>query len=238
MRRIFDMRRIFNVLLVLCLGALLASPPAGAASLEGAWGLGLSADLNAPVLGLRNWYSQGPKLGIALHRVTGSKRSIELEYHYSKFTGGAIEKTAFTWGVDGNQYSSPKAKADMTFNGVAMNFVFHFPRSGQELSGEGSVPYFVFGAGFYDYRHKVSGLIYPGQKVKPLDKNKELNPIEDTRTAVRPVRPLSALRSVIELSQALSAVKFVRPIKGPMSVMELLYIHRVPARAEKSKSQR
>jgi hypothetical protein len=177
------MRRIFNVLLVLCLGALLASPPAGAASLEGAWGLGLSADLNAPVLGLRNWYSQGPKLGIALHRVTGSKRSIELEYHYSKFTGGAIEKTAFTWGVDGNQYSSPKAKADMTFNGVAMNFVFHFPRSGQELSGEGSVPYFVFGAGFYDYRHKVSGLVYPGQKVKPLVKNKELNPIEDTRTA-------------------------------------------------------
>ena len=175
--------RTFNVLLVLCTGALLASSPAGAASLEGAWGLGGFAELNAPVLSLRNWYSQGPKLGVALHRVTGSKRSIELEYHYSKFTGGAIEEMAFTWGVDGNQYSSPNAKADMTLNGVAMNFVFHFPRTGREMSGEGSVPYLVFGAGFYDYRHKVSGLIYPGQSVKPLDTSVELSAIKDTRTA-------------------------------------------------------
>ena len=107
---------------------------------------------------------------------------MEFEYHHAKLTEGKIEGRAFTWGVDKKKYLSPEAQSRLNLNGFLMNALVRL----REGSGSGVelAPYIAVGAGVYDYQDRISGLIYPGQKVAPLDPELLIEPRQDDHTAL------------------------------------------------------
>jgi len=157
---------------------------AGAQEVAGRWGIGILWNYDAPAFGLRDWYSGTSKIGGTFIYVSSPTRAVEVEYHRAEFTHGSIEEKEFEWAADGNRYLSPEASAEMTFSSVLVNAVLYSSKRGIPFSAARYTPYLVVGGGFYGYEHKVSGLIYPGQKTKPLDPDVKLEPFSDTRKAL------------------------------------------------------
>ena len=52
------------------------------------------------------------------------------------------------------------------------------------ILGQTLIPFFSVGSGFYAFNNKVSGLIYPGQGVKPLDQSLLLDPVSDNQVSI------------------------------------------------------
>lgn len=175
--------RNITILIVSCL--LLTASSSGLA--EGVienWSLGGFGGYNQPILGLNNWFSGNVKFGITAGYVFKPGLELELEYYHTKYTDGKITKKTFVWGVDRKAYKSPQAQSDMTFNSFLANWLVHFGGATRAFEKGRVSPYMVVGAGFYDYIHKVSGMIYPGQKVEPLNPSIVLLPTEDSKVAL------------------------------------------------------
>ncbi len=45
-------------------------------------------------------------------------------------------------------------------------------------------PYVAIGGGFYDYTDEISGMVYPGQNLEPLDTDLVILPRQDDHTAL------------------------------------------------------
>lgn len=157
---------------------------AGAQETPQSWGVGGYVDYNLPIFGLRDWFSGGLQGGVVLTYVFRPRLAMELEAHYAKYRHGKLEDRPFVWPVDNQSHASPNASNSMRFRTFLANWLI--PLGGNERGfGRGrTVPYFTVGAGFYDYANKISGLIFPGQRVKPLNENLLLEPVKDTRTAL------------------------------------------------------
>jgi hypothetical protein len=108
---------------------------------------------------------------------------MDLEYHWTRLDDGKIDGLSFVWPVDKQRYASPQAHSRMTFHGYVINALI---RLGPEPSTAGMRlrPYIAIGAGFYDYNNTTSGLIYPGQKVKPLNPDLLMDPQTDAHTSI------------------------------------------------------
>ena len=147
------------------------------------YGVAVVTGLGVPVMGLSNWYSAAPQLGIqAVYRY---KKNVEIcfEYHFQHFTHGSIEKRKFQWLVDDNYYSSPKASAHMVWNDFIISARQLYPGKSFHFLNKAFIPFSVFGTGLYNYVHKVKGLIYPGQPREPIDLNFTMEPVSDRRVA-------------------------------------------------------
>ena len=148
------------------------------------WGIGAFLDYNRSTFRLKDWYESGRgEVGVVFTYVTDPRLSVEVEYHRSKFDSGTLEARAFTWSVDGKAYVSPNAVSQMRINSFLVNAIIR-KRDSRMLQRWGYSPYLAVGAGFYDYATDVRGLIFPGQKLSPLDETLELEAFSDTRTAL------------------------------------------------------
>ena len=140
---------------------------------------------NLPVLSLRdNWYSQAIRWGGSLVYSVDQNLTMEFEYNRIKYKNGKIQERTFVWNVDNKAYGSPNASADMKVDSAVMNFLFRLGDKSGLFAGQTSSPYLVFGTGFHSYKNRVSGLVYPGQTVAPLDMGKLLEPQLDRRAAL------------------------------------------------------
>ena len=136
-----------------------------------------------PVLGLDNWYGSTPIYGIQYAFQENDETEIIFEFHYHKYNHGSIEDRKFKWIVDYNDYLSKEANAHMIWN----DFILKSRKSLRDktftFSGKQFIPTLSYGIGFYNYTHRVKGLIYPGQYNPPLDETKLMDPITDRRVA-------------------------------------------------------
>lgn len=156
-----------------------------AAEVGGTWGVGFAANYEVPVFKLNAWFpSGGPQLGGTVFYVVNDTWTTEVEFHWSKFGGGDLEKRSFLWSVDRNEYTSPNAKSEMTWFSGVTNFIRHFGAGGSKLETGGGAPYALIGAGFYHYANDISGLVFPAQNATPLDTSILLRPVSDVRTAL------------------------------------------------------
>ena len=166
---------------LLSLALVLICPRVEAA--DGKYGAGIFFDRSVPVAGLSDRYSASEKFGLIFEYKISSRTTLEWEFHHGGMDDGKIEDASFTWGVDGEKYLSPDANSRFNLNSFLMNALV---RIGAEPDGQGLQlrPYVAVGAGFYDYQDKISGLIYPGQRITPLDKELVINPREDEHTSL------------------------------------------------------
>lgn len=134
-------------------------------------GIGVFGDLNVPVLSLSKWYSQAPKFGAMILHAPNENYTLEIEYHYSPFRNGKIEKKTFNWGVDQQNYASPNAKSEMKVQSLLFNFLFRLGKKDRAFSGRKASAYAMVGAGFVGYKNTISGLLYPYQTKAPLNTN-------------------------------------------------------------------
>ncbi len=160
-------------------------PGAAGAQVDGTWGFGVLGDYDLPAFKLNEWFpSGGPKVGGVVVYVLNERWSAEVEGHYARYGGGALEDRKFLWSIDKKEYASPQAKSDMVWTSGVLNWVRHFKGGGSKLGEGGAAPYFVIGSGFYRYRNKVSGLIWPGQNREPLNQSVLLRPVEDRHVTI------------------------------------------------------
>ena len=149
----------------------------------GTFGVGGFFDFYVPLFNFRDMYDNGAKFGGSVHYRFHKGKIAEVEFHHARFNDGSLQTRTFPFS-DGNNYTSPNAKADMTFNSVNVNWLFALKEDG---FGRGSVPYLTFGTGLNDYSSKVSGLIFPGQipsgPAAPPDATIIQESINDTRTS-------------------------------------------------------
>ncbi len=179
-----------------CLGVVLmliflSVPRAEAAGgVSGKVGIGTFVDFNFPVFSLKDRFRMAQKGGGFITYAAGGRTNVELEYHRSRFDPGRVQESKFLWPEDNPRtwryYKSPLARSYMTFNAFLVNGLYHFKDRTANTGGEGAhldaSPFLVFGAGFYQYRNYVSGLIYPGQPDlgKGIDETLTLDPFSDT----------------------------------------------------------
>ncbi len=147
------------------------------------WGVGTFLAYNSPLFSLRDQYGGGSKYGLTWHYSLTPRVYIEAEYHHSEFNHGKLEGATFTWTVDGKEYESPNATADMKFNSGLVNLLIFHQEEPSFKSGD-FVYYIQVGGGFYDYKAERRNFVYPGQKTKPLDSTVVLPPQLDTRAAL------------------------------------------------------
>ncbi len=150
---------------------------------ETRYGAGVFFNRSVPVLGFHDRYSASQVYGAVLNYRVSSRATIEFEYHHMTIDDGKIADLAFTWPIDKQKYLSPDANSRFNLNSFLINALAHLkPRkSARELQ---LLPYLAVGAGFYDYQDQISGLIFPGQKEQPLNRELMLEPIEDEHTAL------------------------------------------------------
>ena len=150
----------------------------------GSWGLGTFLDYNRSIFKLKDWYETGRgEVGVVFTYVMSQRTSVEMEFHRSKFDNGALEGRPFTWPIDGRDYKSPNAVSEMRISSFLVNAVVRRGNRGI-LAKESYSTYVTVGAGFYDYKTDVSGLIYPGQREAPINKELVIEPFSDSRTAL------------------------------------------------------
>lgn len=175
-------RRIWGCLI---LGLLVLIPVSLAYAGDGAhrFGAGVSFDRSIPILGLGDRYPASQQYGVVFDNRLSAKTTLEMEYHHTTLGDGKIERRAFIWPVDKQKYLSPDARSEMRLNSFLISALV---RLGREPSGAGLqlLPYVAFGAGFYAYKDKISGLIYPGQKAKPLNPDVLMEPRTDAHTSL------------------------------------------------------
>ena len=172
------MRRALG--LVLCVWLLMATQ---AAAQETRYGAGAFFDRSVPVMGFDARYSASEMYGVTLDYWTSNRVALEFEYHHVTMDNGKIETLSFAWPIDKKRYLSPEASSRFNLNSFLINALAYLrPRtSGSDIQ---LLPYVTVGAGFYDFQDRISGLIYPGQRVEPLDPDLHLEPIEDEKTAL------------------------------------------------------
>jgi len=147
------------------------------------YGIGIFAGLNVPVQGLSQRYTTKQNFGITLDRRLKERTTIEFEYHRSTLDNGKIEDRTFIWSIDRQEYASPDARSEFKLNTFLVNALVRVGQWGNH-TGLHFKPYLAVGAGFYDYRDEISGLIYPNQRVEPLDTTFWLEPQIDAHTAL------------------------------------------------------
>lgn len=147
------------------------------------FGAGVSFDRSIPILKLADRYPASQQYGVVFDNRLSAKTTMELEYHHATLSDGKIERRSFVWPIDKQRYLSPDARSQMKLNSFLINALV---RLGSEPSSPGLQlrPYVAFGAGFYSYRDRISGLIYPGQKVKPLNPEVLIEPREDAHASL------------------------------------------------------
>ena len=173
--------------MLVCMAAALLLLSAGSVyggGVAGSWGLGTFLDYNRSIFKLKDWYETGRgQAGVVFTYVMSPRTSVEMEFHRSIFENGALEDRAFTWPIDGRDYKSPNALSEMRISSFLVNAVVR-RGGGGILAKEKYSTYVTVGAGFYDYKTDVSGLIFPGQREAPLDKELVIEPFSDSRTAL------------------------------------------------------
>ena len=176
------MGRVSCLALIACLLVLCAVSAGFAEEGESRYGAGMFFDRSVPILGLGDRYPASQKYGLVFEYKLSSRTTMEFEYHHAKLTEGKIEGRAFTWGIDKKKYLSPDAQSSLNLNGFLINALVRLGQpSGSDMQ---LAPYIAVGAGFYDYQDRISGMIYPGQKVEPLDADLLIEPREDEHTAL------------------------------------------------------
>jgi hypothetical protein len=174
------MNKGFCVAFVVSLLVLLCLPQAGQADSLGRFGAGIFVDPNVPVLGFGDRYPAGLKYGATFDYRISNRTTLEFEYHHASLSDGKIEDNAFYWPVDKQWYYSPQAESKFNLNSFILTALTHL---GDTTAGDLQLsPYVAVGAGVYDYQDEVSGLIYPGQPVEPLDTSLLLQPQTDDHT--------------------------------------------------------
>lgn len=160
----------------LCLMAVLFAVHGSAAALEkGQSGVGFFGSAHVPLFKFGQWYSTSPKFGASYNYVATNRVIAEVEYHYSKMSGGDLDTREFFWTVDKNNYRSPRATQEMNWHSLSASGQLHL----RDLSESGANPYLVGGVGFFGFTHKVSGLIFPGQTGTSIDQSIQLEAYED-----------------------------------------------------------
>ena len=173
------MRKGFYVGLVVGLLVLLSIPQANAQG-DRRFGAGVFVDRNVPVLGFSDRYSAGLKYGATFDYKLSDRTTLEFEYHHASLSDGKIEDDAFYWPVDKKWYYSPQAESKFNLNSFLITALSHL---GQTSAGNLDLsPYLAIGAGVYDYQDRVTGLVYPGQSVEPLDVDLLMLPTDDDHT--------------------------------------------------------
>jgi hypothetical protein len=147
------------------------------------WGVGTFLAYNSALFSLRDQYTGGAKYGLNWHYSLSPRVYIEAEYHRSEFERGKLEDAMFTWTVDGKDYRSPNASAEMRFSSGVVNLLIFHQAQPSFKSGD-FVYYFQVGGGFYDYKSERRNFVYPGQKTKPLDVSVVLPLQIDARAAL------------------------------------------------------
>jgi hypothetical protein len=157
--------------------------PSQAAQPGHRFGAGVSFDRSIPILKLADRYPASQQYGVVFDHRLSAKTTMELEYHHTTLDDGKIERRSFVWPIDKQKYQSPDARSQMKVNSFLINALVGL---GSSPSGGGLQlrPYVAFGAGFYSYRDRISGLIYPGQKVKPLNPSVLIEPREDAHASL------------------------------------------------------
>jgi hypothetical protein len=134
------------------------------------------------ISGLNDWYNMTPLLGIQYAYHSDDETDYVYEFHYQKYNHGSIEGRKFQWVVDYNYYLSEQANAHMIWNDFIFKIRKYIKDKPFSLSGKQIMPTFSYGIGFYNYAHRVSGLIYPGQYIQ-MDENFLMEPVIDRRVA-------------------------------------------------------
>ena len=169
--------------------AVLLSPARGWAQGVGNWSLGANYGFEVPIKIFSQWHEETRKTTARFSYMTAPKVGIEVEYQRSSYTNGKLQAKTFVWPVDGKSYRSPEAQSTMVINTLVVNGVLYLKEGGLQLATKMWAPYFVAGTGFYDYKSRVSGMIYPGQRseVAPgagLDPTLHLEPFTDSRVSL------------------------------------------------------
>lgn len=173
------MKRSFVLLLGM---GLLVGLTTVAHAQESRYGAGVFFDRSVPVSGFHNRYAPSQIYGLALEYRLTARTTMEFEYHHMTIEDGKVEGQAFTWPIDKKTYLSPEANSRFNLNSFLINALAHL--RAREMSDDLQLlPYIAVGAGYYDYQDRVSGLIYPGQKVEPLDPTIQQS-FEDEHTAL------------------------------------------------------
>jgi len=160
--------------MILCAGFLLYNTSADARD-QDKWAIGGLVNYHLPMGSLGGWYSGALKYGVNVSYVISPRLTTEVEYHYSKFGDSNLPGRTFQY--RGRQIPSPSADSEMKWNSVASNWLWFFKENSETMSEQRWSPYLGLGLGFYDYSHKVRGLIYPGNGIIP-------NELSGTATSV------------------------------------------------------
>lgn len=153
-----------RVFLILCAGIFLFATSADARE-PGNWAIGGLVDYHLPTGALGGWYSGALKYGVNVSYVVSPRLTAEVEYHYSVFNDSNLPGRTFEY--SDRQILSPAADSEMKWNSVSSNWLWFFKEDAETMSERKWSPYLGLGLGFYDYSHKVSGLIYPGNGIIP-----------------------------------------------------------------------
>jgi hypothetical protein len=143
---------------------------------------GVSPQACLPVGNLGNWYPITPGIGVTGQFFLSAALHIELQYVYAHFPDGSVASNSFFWPVDKQYYTSPQAKAEMNLHSISVNFLFRGVE--KHIFNRQWVPFIMLGSGFYAFNNSVSGLIYPGQGTRPLNKSLLLPATEDQQVAL------------------------------------------------------
>ena len=143
----------------------------------------ITAGAALPMMGLNEWYSPTAQLGIQAVFTRDESHQIVVEVHTLRFNHGTIEDREFRWLVDYQLYKSPQAAAQMIWNDFIVKNRVLLPGRTVSFGEKRWTPFWSFGAGFYNYVHRVSGLVYPGQPRTPLDTKFVMDPVSDRRVA-------------------------------------------------------
>lgn len=128
----------------------------------GRWAVGGSVNYHQPTGALNGWYAGDLKFGVNVSYVISPRLTTEVEYHYSKLGRSNLPGRTFAYS-GGRRVSTPDADSEMMWNSVSSNWLWFFRENAETMSDRKWSPYLGLGLGFYDYSHKVSGLIYPSQ---------------------------------------------------------------------------
>lgn len=164
------------ILVLLSTGSVMAD------DVSGRWGVGAFVDYNVPMRGLRDWYSNTEKYGMAFSYVPSSRITVEIELHRSNFTDGSLKTRTFIWDAgDKKPHTNPNAISEMSFNSLLVSTLVRVGQYGEAFKGSSFAPYVAVGGGFYRYKNNVSGLLWPSQQGALTQ---TLQPFSDQRFAL------------------------------------------------------
>jgi opacity protein-like surface antigen len=166
-----------GIVCVVLAGIFLLPGYAQNASAARAWGLGTITHFNLPVSNLGDRFSGAPLIGLkwCYHQ---NEITYDISCIYSKFSSGKIEDQTFQWIYDGLDYPSPQAASEIRFIGVMGNLQRSFKNFGKFS------PYWSVGAGFIQFEHQITDLVFPGQSIPPLDYNFIYTPDPENSTSL------------------------------------------------------